>query len=108
MEREGGREEREVAQKLKKNKSGRQFSQGRDSGRRKLEKEGVWKMIYRKGICKKKKYRAESRSAERYRSEEKRSLNENRGRGAGEDDHGYFQVEEPGLPPVCEAIQSHF
>lgn len=26
----------------------------------------------------------------------------------GEDDPGYFQVEGPGLPPVCEAVQSHF
>jgi len=28
--------------------------------------------------------------------------------GMGEVDLGYFWVEEPGLPPVCEAILSHF
>lgn len=76
--REGGGEEKEKWHRSKKkNKSGRQFSLGRDSGQRKLEKEGVGNDLS-EGICK--KYRVESRSAERYRSEEKRRLNENRGK----------------------------
>lgn len=74
----GGEEEKEKWHRSKKkNKSGRQFSLGRDSGQRKLEKEGVGNDLS-EGICK--KYRVESRSAERYRSEEKRHLNENRGK----------------------------
>lgn len=51
---ERGEEEKEKwhGRKKKINKSGRQFSLGRDSGQRKLEKEGVWEMIYRREYVK--------------------------------------------------------
>lgn len=48
----GGEEKEKWHRSKKKNKSGRQFSLGRDSGQRKLEKEGVWEMIYRREYVK--------------------------------------------------------